>query len=142
MTQFWSVNYVCHVCKLKLLFWTIFILIGSYLQLLLNTFYHSYTAIVFRTVLFDTLWTLWKLLYFEENIFIFISLFYSETSNFHNSEIVGRRKLPNPSMNIYMIFNALAIGLQYPLLFKQPDFGLKCLVTIKPKVQSLKFKVN
>ena len=37
MAQFWSVNYICQVYKLKLLywtcpkFWTIFILIGSYL---------------------------------------------------------------------------------------------------------------
>ena len=31
MRQFWSVSYVCQICKLKLLFWTIFILIGSYL---------------------------------------------------------------------------------------------------------------
>ena len=30
MTQFWSLIYVCQVCKLKLLFWTIFLLIGSY----------------------------------------------------------------------------------------------------------------
>ena len=69
MTQFWSVNYVYQVCKLKVLFWTIFTLIGSYLQLLLNIFYHRYTATVFRTVLPDTFWRLWKLLFFEENIF-------------------------------------------------------------------------
>ena len=30
MTQCWSVGYVCQVCKLKLLFWAIFILIGFY----------------------------------------------------------------------------------------------------------------
>ena len=57
MTQFCSVNYICHVCKLKLLlwtcpkFWTILTLIGSNLQLLLNIFYHRSTAILFRTVL-------------------------------------------------------------------------------------------
>ena len=66
-------------------------------------------------------------------------LFYPETNNFTNSEIVGRRKLPNPSMNnISMLF----IGLQYTLSFKRLDFGLKCLVTITPKVQSLKLKAN
>ena len=67
---------------------------------MLNKFYHGYAAIVFRTVLFDALWRLCKLLFFEENLVIFMFLFYRETSNFHNSEIIGRRKLPNPSMNI------------------------------------------
>ena len=67
-------------------------------------------------------------------------LFYSKTSNFHNSEIVGRRKLPDPSMN--NIFDVLLIALQHALSFKRPDFGLKCLVTITPKLQSLKFKAN
>ena len=67
-------------------------------------------------------------------------LFYPKTSNFHNSEILGRRELPDSSMN--NIFNVLSIVLQYALSFKKPDFGLKCLVTITPKVQSLKFKAN
>ena len=67
-------------------------------------------------------------------------LFYPKTSNFHNSEPVGRRKLPVPSMN--NIFNFLSIALQYALSFKRSDFGLKCLVTITQKVQSLKFKAN
>ena len=66
-------------------------------------------------------------------------LFYLETNNFNNSEIVDRRKLPDPKMN--KGFNVLSIGLQYTLSFKRPDFGLKYL-TITPKVQSLKFKAN
>ena len=65
--------------------------------------------------------------------------FYRKTSNFHNSEIVGRRKLPDPPMN--NISNVLSIALQYIVSFK-PDFGLKYLVTITPKLQSLKFKAN
>ena len=89
LSQFGTVCYVCQVCKLKLLFWTIFILIGSYFYLLLNTFYHSYTTIVFRIVL--------SILSGDCGNF----LFYPETSNLHNSEIVGRRKLPDPSLNIY-----------------------------------------
>ena len=62
MTQFWSVNYTCQVCKQKLLFQrcpkfrTLFILLGSYLQLKLNIFYHKSTAILFETVLFDAFW--------------------------------------------------------------------------------------
>ena len=63
-------------------------------------------------------------------------LFYPETNNFNNSEIFGRRKLPDPSVN--NIFDVLSIGLQYTLSFKRLDFGLKCLVTITPNVQSLK----
>ena len=66
--------------------------------------------------------------------------FYPETSNYNNSEIVGGRKLPDPSIN--NIFNVPSIGLQYTLSYKQPDSHLKCLVTITPKVQFLKYKVN
>ena len=57
---------------------------------------------------------MWKLLFYEENVFrvlLYLFLFYQKTSNFHNSEIVGRRKLPDPSMN--NIFNVLLIALQY-----------------------------
>ena len=53
-------------------------------------------------------------------------------------EMIGQRKLPDSSMN--NIFNVLSIGLHCTLSFKRPDFGLKCLVTTTPKVQSLKFK--
>ena len=67
-------------------------------------------------------------------------LLYPENNNYNNSKIVGRRKLPDPSMN--SIFNVLWIGLQYILSYKRPDFHLKCLVTITAKVQSLKFKAN
>ena len=74
-------------------------------------------------------------IFFEENIFK-VLLYLC----FNNSEIVGHRKLHDPSMN--KIFNVLSIGLQYTLSYKWPDFGLKCLVAIKPKVQSLKLKAN
>ena len=45
--------------------------------------------------------------------------------NLHNSGMVGRRKLPDPSLN--RIFNALSIGVQYMLSFQSTNFGLKCL---------------
>ena len=77
--------------------------------------------------------------YFQ-SLVIFMFLCYRKTSNFRNAEIVGRRKLPDLSMN--SIFNVLSIALQYIVSFKRPDFGLKCLVTITSKVQSLKFKAN
>ena len=46
--------------------------------------------------------------------------------NLHNSGMVGRRKLPDPSLN--RIFNALSIGVQYTLSFQWTNFGLKCLL--------------
>ena len=45
--------------------------------------------------------------------------------NLHNSGMVGRRKLPDPSLN--RIFNALSIDVQYTLSFQWTNFGLKCL---------------
>ena len=107
MTWFWSVNYICQVCKLKLFFWicwkfwTISMLIGSYLQLLLNIFYLRSTVIIFGAVLFDTFWILWKLLLLKK-IFSkssYIHFFCLNTSNFHNSGMIGLRKMPDPSVN-------------------------------------------
>ena len=46
--------------------------------------------------------------------------------NLHNSEMVGRRKLPDPLLN--HIFNALSIGVRYTLSFQWTNFGLKYLV--------------
>ena len=40
--------------------------------------------------------------------------------------MVGRRKLPNPSLN--RIFNALSISVQYTLSFQWTNFGRKCLL--------------
>ena len=107
---------LCHACKSKLLFWTcpkfgtICILIGSYLQLLLNILYHRSTAIVFGIALLNTFWRLWKLLFFVENIFKIFSylVFYRKISNFHNSGMVSHRELLDPS--IKNIFNILLIA--------------------------------
>ena len=46
--------------------------------------------------------------------------------NLHNSGMVCRRKLPNPSLN--HILNDISIGVQYMLSFQLTKFGLKCLV--------------
>ena len=46
--------------------------------------------------------------------------------NLHNSGMVGRRRLPDPSLN--RIFNVLSIGVQCTLSFQQTNFGLKCLI--------------
>ena len=45
-----------------------------------------------------------------------MSFFYPKTNNFGNSRMVGRRKLPDPSIN--NIFNVLSVGSQYTLSFK------------------------
>ena len=46
--------------------------------------------------------------------------------NLHNSGMVGRRRLPDPSLN--RIFNALSIGVQYTLSFWWTNFDQKCLL--------------
>ena len=56
---------------------------------------------------------------FEEaifKVFLYLYFFYPKTSNFHNSGMIGRRNLSDPSMN--NILNVLSIGLQYTLSFK------------------------
>ena len=51
--------------------------------------------------------------------------------NLYNSGMVGRRKLPDSSLN--RIFNALSIGVQYTLSFQWTNFGLKCLLLAEAK---------
>ena len=89
---------------------------------------------VFGNVLLDTFWRLWKLVSWRK-MFLKLSYIYPKTSNFHNSGMVSRRKLPNLSLN--NIFSVLSIGFQCTLSFKRPEFGLKCRVAIIPKGQSL-----
>ena len=98
---------------------------------------HRFAAMYSELYFLDTFWRLWKLLFFEEKKIeiILYFLFYPKTSNFHNSGIVSRRKLPDLSLN--NIFSVLSIGLQYTLSFKRPKFGVKFSVTIMPKGQSL-----
>ena len=47
---------------------------------------------------------------------------------FYNSGMVGRRKLPDLSLN--RIFNAISIGVQYTLSFQWTNFGLMCLLDV------------
>ena len=51
--------------------------------------------------------------------------------NLHNSGMVGRTKLPDPSLN--GIFNALSIGVQYTLSFQSTNFGLRRLLQFPKK---------
>ena len=70
----------------------------------------------------------------------YIYVFHRKNSNFHNSRMVDHGKLPYPKVNSKWHFDISLTGLKETLSFKWPDFGLKSLVTISPKVQSLKFK--
>ena len=116
MIQFWSVNYICLVYKLKFLFWTclkFWAIFMADLQLL-----HSCICSAF--------WRLWKLFdcgfltnNFQNLIFMF-SCYPKIQQNFspkhsHNSGVVTRRKLPNPSLS--NVFILLSIGLRYALSF-------------------------
>ena len=86
--------------------------------------------------IFCTFWRLKILVLWRkvvENLLIFVYLFCSKSKfhnwfhkNLHNSGMVCRRKLPNPSLN--HILNDISIGVQYMLSFQLTKFGLKCLV--------------
>ena len=78
--------------------------------------------------------------YFQ-SLVIFMFLYYPETVTSITQKKLVVESCPTTQWT-YIVFNFLSIGLQYTLLFKRRDFGLKCLVTITPKVQSLKFKAN
>ena len=60
--------------------------------------------------------------------------------DFHNSRMVGRRKLSDPSFN--RVFKTLSIGGKYTLLFQQIKFGLKCLIKTKKNICSVPFSKN
>ena len=49
--------------------------------------------------------------------------------NLRNSGMVGRRKLPDLSLN--HIFNALSIGVQYTISFQWTIFGLSAYIKLK-----------
>ena len=121
-----------------------FILIGSYLYLLLNIFYHRPTASVFRTALFDTLWRLWKLLFFEENIFkvfLYLCFIIEKPLTSITQEWLVVKSCLTPQWITFLMFYRLVYNIRMTW-FKLLDFGLKCLVTITPKGQPLRFKVN
>ena len=92
MTKIWSEKYIYQVCKLNFLFriypkiWAIFILIVCYLELLLNIFYHSSIAIVFKTIFWYFFGDCENLLFLTKKfsksyIFVFFIQNYSRTSS-------------------------------------------------------------
>ena len=143
MLQFWSAPYIWQVWKLYLYFGHarnvgqylyLSVLVNSESVLLLAfvkymLYRHSTENCIFSYFVEA------KNPYFETQIgskFSYICIFILSKKQhnwfykiFHNSGTVGRRKLTNPSLNSTL--NALSIGVQYKLLSRWTDFGLKCL---------------
>ena len=92
MKQFWSVYYICQVCKSKLLFWTclkfwaISILIGSYLYILSQIYSHCIQNCTFWYFIEIVKIFVFSRKYFQ-SLLIF-KFFYPKFSNFHNSGMV------------------------------------------------------
>ena len=124
MLKFWSVNYICQVCKLYFYFGHVRNF-GQYLYLC-SHFTQSCILLYFleaKNPYFETK-NCWK------SSYICVFILSKKRRNWfhknpHNSGTVGRRKLPDPSLN--RIFNALSIGVQYMLSFQWTNFGLNCL---------------
>ena len=84
---FWSVNYICQVCKLKLVLKVLdnividrFLLLAFVKYILSQISSHCIQSCTF----FDTLYRLWKLSFSKENIFkvsFYLCFFYPKTSN-------------------------------------------------------------
>ena len=145
MWKFWSVNYICQVCKLYFYFGHVGNF-GQYLHLSVLVNMESVLLLaLIKYMLCSYLTQNSILLYFLEAknpyfetkrcwksscIYVFIlskkwrNWFHK---NLHNSGMVGCWKLPDPSLN--RIFNALSIGVQCTLSFQRTDFGLKCLIS-------------
>ena len=153
MLKFWSVNYICQVCKLYFYYGHVRNLHNIYISvfsinsesaLLLALVKYMLCSHFTQHCIFCSFWRLenpcfvtkncWKLSY----ICVFI-LSKKRRNWFHkslrNSGRVGRRKLPDPSLN--HIFNVLSIGEQYTLSFQLTNFGLKCLILVKKIISSL-----
>ena len=84
---FWSVNYICQICKLKLVLKVLdnividrFLLLAFVKYILSQIYSHCIQSCTF----FDTLYRLWKLSFSKENIFkvsFYLCFFYPKTSN-------------------------------------------------------------
>ena len=87
-------------------------------------------ATVLKTVFYCTFWRLKILVLWQKivkNLLVFVYLSAQKKSqlileNFHNSQVVGRRKLLDLLLN--HVFNALSICVQYTLSFQWKKFGL------------------
>ena len=109
----------------------------------LGNIYARSKAIVFGTVLFSSFWRLWKLIFWQkilENL-IFMSSFYpknGKTGSRKTSITQKRLVIENCSTSrwvTFLTFCQLIIGLRQTISFEWPDFGIKYLITVTPKIQ-------
>ena len=143
MLKFWSVNYICQVCKLYFYFGHVQNF-GQYLYLSVFSKHWKFPTFSFKYMFCSHFTQNCILLYFLEaknpyfvtkncwkSSYICVFILPKKRRNWfhknlHNSGMAGRRKLPDSSLN--RIFNALSIVVQYTLSFQLTNFGLKCLV--------------
>ena len=142
--KFWSVNYICQICKLYFYFglvqnldniciWVFLVNIESVLLLALVKYmlcsHFTKNCILLYFLEAKNPYFVTKNCWKSSNICVFIlpkkwrNWFHKKL---HNSRMVGGRKLRDPSLN--RTFNALSIGVQYTLSFQWTNFGLKCLL--------------
>ena len=140
---FWSVNYIRQVCKLKLVlkvldnvFLDRFLLVAFVKYILWQICSHCIQNCTFLILCREcgNFCSLKKI--FSESSYIYV-LFYPKTSNFHNSGIIGRRRCLTPQWKTYLMFCRFFYNMHS---FKWHDISLKCLFTITPKGQFLRFK--
>ena len=133
MLKFWSVNYICQVCKLYFYFGHVRNF-GQYLYLSVFSEHWKCPTFSFSYMLCSHFTQNHILLYFLEaknpyfgtkncwkSSYIRVFIFSKKRRNWlhknlHNTGMVSRRKLPDPLVN--RIFNALSIGVQYTLSFQ------------------------
>ena len=128
MTQFWSVKYICLVYKSTFSFWTYL----KFWAILWQIFSHCIAVFL---VLLEIAGA-FSLCFFDRKCFKVLYLCFPfikkparlVLKNCRNSEVVGRRKLCNPSFS--NIFNRLSISLRYTFSFEWPNFDLKHLITV------------
>ena len=158
MLKFWSVNYICQVCKLTFILDMSEIFDNIYILVFLVNI-ESVLLLALVRYLLCSHFTQTRILlysleaknpYFEtkncwKSSYICVFILSKKRRNWfhkspHNSRAVGRIKLPDTSLN--HIFNALSIGVQYMLSFQWTNFGLKCLMLMVKKLLEHFIKKN
>ena len=118
MLQFWSVNYICQVCKLYFCFGQVRNF-GHYIWVFLVNSESVLLLAFVKYMLYSHFTQNCIFLYFLEaknpcfvtkncskSSYIWVFIFSKKQHNWfyknlHNSGMVGRRKLPNPSLNCF-----------------------------------------
>ena len=112
-------------------------LVNSESVLLLASVKYMLCSHFTQNCIFCTFWrikilVLWQKFFWKSSYICVFILFKKQRNwfyeNLHNSGMVGRRKLCDPSLN--RMFSALSIGVQYSLSFQWTNFFFKCLVQL------------